>query len=315
MWLHYRPPEPPPALMDSDAHFPRKQSLPRPEHVIPVSAAALPATEEQALLRNIGERVHLARENHGWTQATLAARSGISTRYIVNIEAGVANISLLRLRKLSQALGIDCGPWLAPLAAAPSADSASPTTPDQTDTLRLLRTHADICRQFENLRAEELVRPIALVGMLECRRQNYALRLSQLLHRRCVTVDDELESEVGLTGDAIRELFGADRLQALEFRNLAKLLAKPSRVLVTRSNIAANAEAFDYLLDHAFVIWLDRLPNEQVLPADAPSAVGPASTRASHGALVQACKQWEPRYARAHAKVMISRLSISQGMD
>ncbi|GAB7541250.1 hypothetical protein CS8_009130 [Cupriavidus sp. 8B] len=267
------------------------------------------------LLRSIGERVRLAREKHGWTQATLAARSGISTRYIVNIEAGAANISLLRLRNLSQTLGIECGPWLAPHITTPSAHSASATASEQTDTLQLLRAHADICRQFEHLRAEELVRPIALVGMLECHRQSYAQRLSQLLHRRYVSFEEELEREVGLTGDAIRELFGAERLQALEFSNLAKLLAKPSSVLVTRSNIAANAEAFDYLLDHAFVIWLDTLPSTQALSADNPTSAWPDSTRASRDALVHACKQWEPRYTRAHARVVVSGLSIAQGMD
>jgi XRE family transcriptional regulator, aerobic/anaerobic benzoate catabolism transcriptional regulator len=62
------------------------------------------ASAEDAFLARIGERVRAWRGEHGATRKALAARSGLSERYLAQLETGRGNISVLLLRKLARAM-------------------------------------------------------------------------------------------------------------------------------------------------------------------------------------------------------------------
>src|SRR6476646_8854044 len=57
------------------------------------------------LLSEVGHRVRAMREARGLTQRTLADRSGVSPRYLAQLEAGDANISVERLADVCRVLG------------------------------------------------------------------------------------------------------------------------------------------------------------------------------------------------------------------
>src|SRR4029450_9593530 len=56
------------------------------------------------LLRSLGVRVRNLRLERGWTLKELAQQSGVSTRFLVQLETGRGNISVLRLAELAAAL-------------------------------------------------------------------------------------------------------------------------------------------------------------------------------------------------------------------
>jgi transcriptional regulator with XRE-family HTH domain len=58
------------------------------------------------LLRGLGTSVKRLRESKGWTQETLAAKSGLDRSYVAGIEAGLRNASTKALAKLANALSI-----------------------------------------------------------------------------------------------------------------------------------------------------------------------------------------------------------------
>jgi len=60
---------------------------------------------EAAYLARLGERVRALRSGHGMTRKDLAKASGVSERYLAQLEAGRGNMSVLLLRKVGQALG------------------------------------------------------------------------------------------------------------------------------------------------------------------------------------------------------------------
>jgi len=64
------------------------------------------------LLRRLGLRVRRARLERGLSLRALAARSGISTRFLTELEAGRANISVDRLAALGTALGLSASSLL-----------------------------------------------------------------------------------------------------------------------------------------------------------------------------------------------------------
>src|SRR5207244_3155188 len=57
-------------------------------------------------LSQLGERVRAWRAEHATTRRALAASSGVSERFLAQLEAGRGNISVLRLRELARAMGV-----------------------------------------------------------------------------------------------------------------------------------------------------------------------------------------------------------------
>ena len=60
----------------------------------------------EQLLHSLGQRVRGLRQSRGWTQNELARRAGVSPRFLLEVEKGDANISLLRLTEVAAALEV-----------------------------------------------------------------------------------------------------------------------------------------------------------------------------------------------------------------
>ena len=76
-----------------------------PDAVADTRRGAAPADE--AYLKRVGERVRLARARRGMSRKSLAKASGVSERYLAELERGAGNASLLVLRQLAEALSIE----------------------------------------------------------------------------------------------------------------------------------------------------------------------------------------------------------------
>src|SRR5438552_11182780 len=76
-------------------------------HVAPIGALhyIAPMHGRSSLLSEVGHRVRALREARGLTQRALADRSGVSPRYLAQLEAGDANISVERLADVCRVLG------------------------------------------------------------------------------------------------------------------------------------------------------------------------------------------------------------------
>jgi len=76
-----------------------------PETAQDTRRGAAPADE--AYLRRVGERVRLGRARRGMSRKVLSRASGVSERYLAELERGAGNASLLVLRQIAQALSIE----------------------------------------------------------------------------------------------------------------------------------------------------------------------------------------------------------------
>jgi transcriptional regulator with XRE-family HTH domain len=57
-------------------------------------------------LKAIGRQLRAARSIKGWSQEHLAAEAGIDRSYMSAIERGTRNISVLKLARIAQVLGV-----------------------------------------------------------------------------------------------------------------------------------------------------------------------------------------------------------------
>src|SRR6059036_1034456 len=60
---------------------------------------------ESGFLEELGQRVRTMRALHGMSRKVLAKVSGISERYIAQLEGGKGNVSIVLLRRVSNAMG------------------------------------------------------------------------------------------------------------------------------------------------------------------------------------------------------------------
>src|SRR5271168_3455475 len=63
-------------------------------------------TGPDSYLRRVGERVRNARNRRGMARKDLARESGVSERYLAQLEAGQGNVSILLLRGIADALAV-----------------------------------------------------------------------------------------------------------------------------------------------------------------------------------------------------------------
>src|ERR1700693_28002 len=68
--------------------------------------------EHQILLTSVGAAVRRLREERPLTRRELAQRSGVSERFLADLEAGQGNISVARLQGVARALGSSAGELL-----------------------------------------------------------------------------------------------------------------------------------------------------------------------------------------------------------
>src|SRR5215472_15584224 len=80
-----------------------------PKHPHPKAAPKRAMTEasdpESGFLEQLGQRVRTMRALRGMSRKVLAKVSGISERYIAQLESGKGNVSIVLLRRVSHAMG------------------------------------------------------------------------------------------------------------------------------------------------------------------------------------------------------------------
>src|SRR5271154_975558 len=64
-----------------------------------------PSSTDAVYLRQLADRIRAARARRGMTRSALAADSGVSLRFLAQLEAGEGNPSILVLRRIAVALG------------------------------------------------------------------------------------------------------------------------------------------------------------------------------------------------------------------
>src|SRR5689334_595090 len=142
--------------------------------------------QDAAYLAQLGGRVREWRSAHRTTRKDLAAASGISERYLAQLEGGAGNISILLLRKVARAMGVP-------------VESLVREAPAQT-------------------------RPIALLGLRGAGKSTLGAKLAEWLRVPFVELDREVEKEAGAALGEVFAMYGQDAFRRFERRALERVL-------------------------------------------------------------------------------------------
>lgn len=235
---------------------------------------------EQTLVR-LGKHVRQLRNEKGLSLACLAEESGISVRYLTELEAGRANISVVRLARVAACLGRTAG------------------------------------RILEEAEAEGEARVISLLGLRGAGKSTVGPRLASRLGLPFFELDGLVEAAAGLSLGEIFALHGEDSYRRLELEILKRFLSeKRGAVLATGGGIVGHGEAFRLLEEHTETVWLEALPedhwNRVVEQGDVrPMADHPHAQQQLRTILAERA----PLYGRARHRVDTSALGVAGSVE
>ncbi len=219
------------------------------------------------LLSVLGSRVRELRRARGYSRAELAARAGLSPRFLARVEGGAGNISMVRLDGLAAALGVSAEE----LIRSPGASSGV----------------------------------VALVGTRGAGKSTVGASLAARLALPFLELDEKIREVAGLPVDQIFELHGESYYRRLERRALEDVLQRGEPlVLATGGGIVHESSTWDSLLRGALVVWLKARAEDHWNRVVAQGDRRPMRDHPDAMAELRAIlASREPLYARAHLTV------------
>jgi XRE family transcriptional regulator, aerobic/anaerobic benzoate catabolism transcriptional regulator len=266
---------------------------------------------ETGFLEQLGQRVRTMRALRGMSRKVLAKVSGISERYIAQLESGKGNVSIVLLRRVSNAMG-------AHLEDLIPAGEPAPDWPVIRDLVRKA-TPGQIAQAKDALAGDGISAPgqaafagIALIGLRGAGKSTLGKLLAKKIGWRFVELNKEIEQQNGLSVAEIIALYGQEGFRRMEQAALGQLLARRERVvLATGGGIVSEPLTFDLVLSSFYTIWLKARPEEHMARVRRQGDLRPmADDRSAMAELRTILLSREPLYARAAAVVDTAGLTV-----
>ena len=260
--------------------------------------------DEDGFLPLLGERVKRLRAQRGMTRKLLARDSGVSERYLAQLEGGTGNASVLVVRQIARALGVPVESLFAD--AEPNAAHA--------DLLALIRALPDdrlgeartlLSGAFPVADPQRRRHRIALIGLRGAGKSTLGTRLAADRGVPFVELDREIERAAGVGLATIFDIYGQAGYRRLEREALeATLAAQPAFVLAAGGSIVSEGPTYERLLSACFTVWLSTSPAEHMARVVAQGDLRPMADNAeAMEDLRRILVSREPLYRRADAEV------------
>src|SRR5258708_6665019 len=269
---------------------------------------------EADFLEQLGQRVRTMRALRGMSRKVLAKVSGISERYIAQLESGKGNVSIVLLRRVSNAMGAHLEDLIPATEPSPDwpviRDLVRKATPNQ-----IAQAKDALAGQGNGASAQRRMSfaGIALIGLGGAGKSTLGKMLAKKIGWSFVELNKEIEAQNGLSVAEIIALYGQEGFRRLEQAALGQLLArKELMVLATGGGIVSEPLTFDLILSSFYTIWLKAEPEEHMARVRRQGDLRPmADDRSAMAELRTILLSREPLYARASAVVDTAGLTVN----
>jgi XRE family aerobic/anaerobic benzoate catabolism transcriptional regulator len=269
------------------------------------------------LLGSLGVLVRALREERRMTRKQLAQSSGLSERFLADLESGFGNISVARLKQLAHALGARAGVLL----AAAERGEAEPGPAISQLVQEAVSPYLEGLSRDDLMEVQRWLKArfgsngspvVALLGLRGAGKTAVGRKLAQRLGLPFVELDELVEKAAGLSLAGIFSLHGEAYYRRLAREVLARFLAEgEAAVLATGGSVVTDKEAFRLLSKRCKTVWLQATPEDhwqRVLKQGdiRPSAASPHAQEELRALL----KAREPLYSQAEMSVDTSALGL-----
>lgn len=215
------------------------------------------------LSAELGQRVRSQRARRGMSRKVLSQLSGVSERYLAQLETGQANVSLNVLWSLAQTMDTSIVDLLGekteespPLSMAKRLlEGLSPE--QQGAAYQLLRQH------FGGGKAPS--GRVALIGLRGAGKTTLGRMLARHHQVPFIRLTTLVEQTAGMDMPEIFIAMGQKGYRRLELNALNTVIAQhPRAVIETGGSIVSEGQTFETLLSSCFTVWLRASPEEHM---------------------------------------------------
>src|SRR5688572_16012580 len=212
-------------------------------------------------LTKLGQEARRLRQQRGITLKRLAQLSGLSDRFLIEVEKGKANPSLSSVINLADALQTS----LTDLLPSDNQTKTQDSSTSLKQVLALLKNRPDeqISRILSCLSSylEGSKSPhISLIGMRGAGKTTVGNILARRLQVPFYELDELIVKDTGLSLREIFDLEGENYYRAVEERILERVLKKTPGVIAAGGGLVMNPNSLLHLKLHTFVVWLQAAP-------------------------------------------------------
>ncbi|MBL4597578.1 MAG: helix-turn-helix transcriptional regulator [Rhizobiaceae bacterium] len=266
------------------------------------------------LLRTVGERVKNLRARKGISRRALSEDSGVSQRYLAQLESGSGNISIGLLLRVANALDFKIewlvseeDPWNSDLSMAKYLLSNA-TIEQRAQVIKMLEPQA-----ISNPKSNR----IAFIGLRGAGKSTLGRLASDELKIPFLELNDEIEKVSGIPVHEVFALYGQEGYRQLERQSLEQTIATHEAViLAVAGGIVSNPQTFNYLLQHFHTIWLKAAPEDHMSRVRGQGDERPMAGKPdAMNDLQQILFSRESLYARADVEVNTAETPLNESLE
>ena len=274
-------------------------------------AQSIKQSADQFLLQ-VGDKVRSLRARRGMTRKNLAHDSGVSERYLANLEQGNGNISISLLRQIAGALNTEVSDLVS--SNAQRSPELSLITQFVSE-LPPMEQQAALQLLYEKFTVRSgAQKRVVLIGLRGAGKTTLGKLLEQRSNHPFIKLVDEVEKLAGMSISEIFSLSGQSGYQRLEERALINTLDEyQSCCIETGGSIVSEPKALNILLTSCFVVWVKATPEEHMQRVINQGDMRPmANNKEAMADLRQILSERRPFYKKASAVLDTSGKSVEE---
>jgi len=224
-----------------------------------------PSPADIAYLAQLGDRVRSWRTRRGMTRKILARQSGVSERYLAQLEGGDGNISVILLRQIAQAIGVSLGDLVSEEPERPVELSLLLQQAQRLEPGKLAEARRLLAELASGGTARERSGRIALIGLRGAGKTTLGRLLAQRLDVPFMELTKEIERDAGMNLAEIMALGGQPMYRRYERRVLERIIQENEKaVIATGGGLVSEPANLDLLLSSCFTVWVTASPEEHM---------------------------------------------------
>lgn len=225
----------------------------------------VPELSDRAYLAGLGERVRQFRARRGMTRKIFARDSGVSERYLAQLEGGHGNISILLLRRVASAMGLPLGDLLHEGPERPLEYSLARQILDGLTATELGSAYRALAHTTGRGGAGARAGRIALIGLRGAGKSTLGRLLAAQLKVPFVELAELIAEESGTSLSEIFSLYGQAAYRRYERRALERAIAGHERaVIATGGSLVSEPATYELLLRSCHTVWIAATPAEHM---------------------------------------------------
>jgi len=218
-------------------------------------------TAEEQFVADVGARVKSARKKSSMSRKVLSELSGVSQRYLAQLESGAGNISIAILYRIATAL-----------EKSPEWFLDSKNYDEETYVIAERFNHAnpELKKQIEWLLSEvkansEKAQRICLIGLRGAGKSTLGRYIAEQLSYEFIELNQAIERHCGMAVSEVMALYGQEGYRQLEGQAITAIVESRNKVvLAAAGGVVSDADTFNNLLSSFHSIWLRAQPEEHM---------------------------------------------------